>query len=80
VQIVVNHLTRMRTQRICIAGIDLERGCHVRPVTPKADLLTRDLLTENGGPLELARSSTSDSPRQLRTHPRQRTIGFAHAT
>ncbi len=53
-QIVINHLTRMRTQRICIAGIDLERGTHVRPVTPKADLLTRDLLTENGGPLELA--------------------------
>jgi hypothetical protein len=54
VRIVVNHLTRMRSGRICIAGIDLERSRHVRPVTPKTDVLTRDLLTENGGPLELA--------------------------
>jgi hypothetical protein len=53
-QIVVNHLTRMRTERICIAGINPERRCHVRPVTPRADLLTRDLLLENGGPIELA--------------------------
>ena len=54
-QIVVNHLTRMRTdERICIAGIHPERHCHVRPVTPKADLLTRDLLVENEGPIELA--------------------------
>jgi hypothetical protein len=54
VRIVVNHLTRMRSGRICIAGIDLERSRHVRPVTPKTDVLTRDLPTENGGPLELA--------------------------
>jgi hypothetical protein len=55
VQIVVNHLTRMRTaRRICVAGIDPSRGEHVRPVTPKSDPLTRDLLSENGGPLEVA--------------------------
>ncbi|HKP91206.1 MAG TPA: hypothetical protein VJT75_14675 [Thermoleophilaceae bacterium] len=50
-RIVVNHLTRMRTQsRICVAGIDTETYAHVRPVTPPGDLITRDLLRENGGP------------------------------
>jgi hypothetical protein len=54
-EIVVNHLTRMRTQeRICVAGVDVDRGRHVRPTTSRSDLLTRELLSENGGPLEVA--------------------------
>lgn len=45
----------MRTDgRICVAGMDLEGGQHVRPVTARTDPLTRDLLTENGGPLAVA--------------------------
>lgn len=49
-QIVVNHLTRMRTrERICIAGINLERGRHVRPVTPKTDLLTEERRAARAG-------------------------------
>lgn len=53
-QLVLNHLTRMRTdERICIAGIDPDTRRHVRPVTQRTDLLTRDLLGENGGPLEV---------------------------
>ena len=31
--IVVNHLTRMREGRICIAGVEPESGRHIRPVT-----------------------------------------------
>jgi len=50
VRIVVNHITRMTGQRICVAGIDTATYRHVRPVTPPGDLLTRVLLCENGGP------------------------------
>ncbi len=49
-RIVVNHVTRMTGQRICVAGIDTETYRHVRPVTPPGDFLTRVLLRENGGP------------------------------
>jgi hypothetical protein len=68
-QIVVNHLTRMRDRRICIAGIDLEAACHVRPVTTQTDLLTRDLLAENGGPIELAALVDIGRPRPTATRP-----------
>lgn len=43
----------MSGSRICIAGVDVERGRHVRPVTPATDLLTRQLLAEEGGPLDV---------------------------
>ena len=49
-QIIVNHVTRMRDPRICVAGIDAETFEHVRPVTPMTDLITRKLLREYGGP------------------------------
>jgi hypothetical protein len=52
-RIVVNHLTRMAAPRICVAGVDLEHNRHVRPVTPLADALTRALLAENDGPMQL---------------------------
>lgn len=50
-RIVVNHLTRMTGERICLAGVDVASYTHVRPVTGPDDLLTRALLRENGGPL-----------------------------
>jgi hypothetical protein len=69
-QIIVNHLTRMRTgDRICIAGIDLEGTCHVRPVTPQTDLLTRDLLVENGGPIDLAAVVDIGQPQPVASRP-----------
>jgi hypothetical protein len=52
-QIVVNHLTRMRAPRICVAGIEVGTEDHVRPVTDRDDLLTRSLLTDSGGPLQI---------------------------
>jgi hypothetical protein len=50
-QIVVNHVTRMRTQsRICVAGIDPRTHRHIRPITPATDLITRPMLRSVGGP------------------------------
>ncbi len=49
-QIIVNHVTRMRGSRICVAGIDADSFDHVRPTTPPSDLITRRLLRERGGP------------------------------
>jgi hypothetical protein len=53
VEIVVNHLTRMRGDRICVAGIDMETGEHIRPVTRASNPLTTRLLTANGGPFAM---------------------------
>jgi hypothetical protein len=52
-RVVVNHLTRMDAPRICVAAIVPDTGRHIRPVTGAGDLLTRDLLAENGGPFAL---------------------------
>lgn len=52
-QIILNHITRMTYPRICIAGIEVEVGKHVRPVTAPGDPITRSLLAEEGGPLEI---------------------------
>jgi len=50
VQIIVNHVTRMKSPRICVAGVDTETFDHIRPTTPASDPITRGLLRENGGP------------------------------
>ncbi len=50
-RIVVNHLTRMRPGFICVAGIDLITGRHVRPVIQGQ--LTRAYLTRFGGPFDI---------------------------
>ncbi|MHB8234981.1 MAG: hypothetical protein ACYDHT_10045 [Solirubrobacteraceae bacterium] len=52
-RIVMNHLTRMAAPRICIAGIDPQEVEHVRPTTPAGDLITRELLRAQGGPLAI---------------------------
>ncbi len=49
-RIVVNHVTRMRSPRICVAGINPETLEHVRPVTRMGEVLTRDMLRKDGGP------------------------------
>jgi hypothetical protein len=50
-KIVVNHLTRMQPGCICVAGIDMDTGRHVRPVLERTRL-TSDLLSRNGGPFD----------------------------
>src|SRR5258708_6047022 len=52
-RIVINHLTRMRTPRIRLAGIDPRSLRAVRPTTPPGYPITHDLLEVNGGPLAL---------------------------
>ena len=51
-RILINHLTRMQPGYICVAGIDLETGAHVRPVL-QYGRLTIDLLLKRGGPFDL---------------------------
>jgi hypothetical protein len=51
-QIIVNHLTRMQTGYMCVAGINISNNQHVRPV-----LRTRlpiSLLALHGGPFDIA--------------------------
>lgn len=50
-RIVINHLTRMQPGYICVAGIDLDTGEHVRPVL--TGRLPRRLLTQEGGIFEI---------------------------
>jgi hypothetical protein len=50
-QIVVNHLTRMQLGYICVAGVDVSSGQHIRPVLRSR--LNVDLLARNGGPFDL---------------------------
>ncbi|RIK45499.1 MAG: hypothetical protein DCC58_06215 [Chloroflexi bacterium] len=51
-RIVISHLTRMRNGHICVAGIDLTNGQHIRPVAQRP--LTLSLTAQHGGPLQLA--------------------------
>lgn len=51
-QIVINHLTRMRQGYICVAGIDLTSGTHVRPVM--REQLPISLLARKNGPFDMA--------------------------
>lgn len=51
-RIIVNHLTMMQPGYICVAGVDVSSGQHVRPVLRSR--LTTDLLTLNGGPFAIA--------------------------
>src|ERR1700686_2756618 len=51
VQIVVNHLTRMTKGYICVGGVDVETGNHIRPVLGRR--LTAELLTMKGGMFEI---------------------------
>lgn len=49
----ITHLTRMRDETICVAGIDPESGEHLRPLlAAEDDRMTRALLSERGGPFE----------------------------
>lgn len=51
-KIVVNHLTRMQEGCMCVAGIDLDTGLHVRPVLDRQ--MTIDMLSVYGGPFDMA--------------------------
>lgn len=50
-EIAINHLTRMQPGYICVAGIDIQTGQHVRPVI--YGRLSAALLARYGGPFAL---------------------------
>jgi hypothetical protein len=52
-RIVVTDLTRMQRGYVCVAGVDLERRRHVRPVLGDTRLPT-SVLARHGGPFDLA--------------------------
>ena len=52
-RIVINHLTRMQRGFMCVAGIDMESGNHIRPVVPWAQLPVK-FLARHGGPFDMA--------------------------
>ncbi len=67
-RIVVNHLTRMRGGHICVAGVDLERGEHVRPVLSRGQLAP-DVLTRHGGPFDIANVVELHAPERCPKRP-----------
>lgn len=59
----------MSGSRICIAGIDPIDNRHIRPVTPASDPLTRRLLTDQGGPLEIGAIISLGDPTPVPSPP-----------
>jgi hypothetical protein len=51
VKLVINHLTRMQKGFICVAGIDLATGQHVRPLLQSQ--MRKDMLARHGGPFDM---------------------------
>ena len=82
-RIVVNHVTRMKPPRICVAGFDSVTLEHVRPTTYRGDEIARDLLRENGGPfgmgavVELGPTVPRPVPPEVEDH-RFKTVGARH--
>ncbi|MFN8633384.1 MAG: hypothetical protein U0893_05975 [Chloroflexota bacterium] len=52
-RIVVSHLTRMQRGQVCVAGLDVETGQHVRPVLPMGTIQSR-MTAVRGGPFDMA--------------------------
>jgi len=52
-KIVVTHLTRMQRGTVCVAGLEVDTGQHVRPVPPMGVLQSR-VTTPRGGPFDMA--------------------------
>jgi hypothetical protein len=52
-KMLVSHLTRMQRGSVCVAGLAVETGRHVRPVLPIGALQSR-MTTPRGGPFDMA--------------------------
>jgi hypothetical protein len=66
-RIVVSHLTRMTKGRICVAGIDLTTGEHIRPVLDRH--LSISLAATHGGPFALGAVLDLSSTRNVARRP-----------
>jgi len=51
VKLVINHLTRMQKGFICVAGVDLATGQHVRPLLQSQ--MRKQMLARHGGPFDM---------------------------
>ena len=82
-KIVVCHLTRMQRGTVCVAGLDVETGQHVRPVPPMGVLQSRVTATR-GGPFDMATVVDLGLTRPVPTPPevedREMTWWHARAT
>lgn len=67
VKIVINHLTRMQKGFICVAGVDLATGQHVRPMLRSS--LRKGLLARYGGPFDIGRLVDLGWTRYIGTRP-----------
>lgn len=76
-RIVVNHLTRMQSRFICVAGIDLATLQHVRPLLRSR--MTTASLTRNGGAFDLARVVNLGAVDHIGTAPETEDYLFAPA-
>ena len=70
---IVTHVTRMRDERVCIAGVDRDRSVHVRPVLGSGSL-TKACLAQNGGvfvvgrEVDLGKTSPCGTPPEVEDH------------
>lgn len=67
-KIVVTHLTRMQRGAVCVAGLDVETGRHVRPVQPMG-VLQSWLTAPYGGPFDMATIVDLGTTRPVPTPP-----------
>lgn len=74
-RIVVNHLTRMQSGYICVAGIDVQQNIHLRPVLSGQRLSTQ-LLRMYGGPFDLAHEVDLGPTRSVGTPPETEDVEF----
>lgn len=51
-KIAINHLTRMQTGFVCVAGMDPKNGDHIRPILP-GRRLPRSLIRHEGGVFDI---------------------------
>ncbi len=46
-KVLISHLTRMAHPRICVAGIEVETGIHIRPIVGKQDTLEHSMVGQH---------------------------------
>lgn len=67
-KIAVAHLTRMAPGFVCVAGVDVDNGTHVRPVLSRGRLGTA-LCARQGGPFDMATVVDLGETRPVPTPP-----------
>lgn len=72
-QIVVHQLTRMGPGRVCVAGLDVVTGRHVRPVLNSPGLAAR---LADGGPFALGARVDLGLTRPCPSRPRREDVAF----